>query len=294
MTNKKNRRKQFGGIIPAFPAVAGFAVFYFIPFIIMVWYSLSLGIGKRKFVGFHNFTELFRNEMFWLAVKNTCRFQGISVSVILIVSFLVAWMLCGVVKESSTFKMIYLYPLMVPIASVVLIVQFLWGETGIVSQLVERMGGEPVKWLYSSHTFWLLCILYWWKFTGYHILIFFARLQMIPREYFESARMDGAGKGMMLRYIVLPVMAPVFLFNFLLAVMNGFKCYREAFLLGGNYPHESIYLLQHFMNNSFDSLNYQKISTASVALISVILICVGVFYLLYRQGRRIGYGRKKI
>lgn len=290
---RKTWEKRYAGLLPAAPALAGFAVFYFVPFLIMVWYSLSFGMGKRTFVGLANFRELFENEMFLLAVRNTCRFLAVGVSVILVLSFLLAWLLSRLVRGEHTFKMIYLYPMVVPIASVVLIVQFLWGDTGIANRVLELMGKESADWLHSSRTFWVLCILYWWKFTGYHVLIFFARLQMLPKEYFESARLDGAGTGKILRYVTLPLMAPVFLFNLLLAVMNAFKCYREAFLLGGNYPHDSIYLLQHFMNNSFESLNYQKISAASVTLMAGILLLVLAGGLLYTLTRRGKHGRTK-
>ena len=64
-------RKRNNGFLLAFPALAGFLVFYFVPFLITVWYSVSFGIGKREFVGLDNFKSLFENEMFLLAVKNT-------------------------------------------------------------------------------------------------------------------------------------------------------------------------------------------------------------------------------
>ena len=114
------------------------------------------------------------------------------------------------------------------------------------------------------------------------MVIFFARLQMIPKPYYESARLEGAGQWKILRYITIPSMIPVFLFNLLLGVMNAFKCYREAFLLGGNYPDSSIYLLQHFMNNNFASLNYQKISAASVVLMAGIFLIVVCGFGIYR------------
>ena len=76
-----------------------------------------------------------------------------------------------------------------------------------------------------------------------------------------------------------------------LSVMNGFKCYREAFLLGGNYPDDSIYLLQHFMNNNFQNLNYQKISAAAVSIVAALLVPAVVGYVLYlivRRGKKYG------
>lgn len=69
------------------------------------------------------------------------------------------------------------------------------------------------------------------------------------------------------------------------------KCYREAFLLGGNYPDNSIYLLQHFMNNNFQNLNYQKISAAAVSIVAALLLAAGVVYVLYlimRRGKKYG------
>lgn len=281
-------KKKEKGFLLALPAMMGFAVFYFAPFLITIWYSVSFGIGKRVFVGIENYKELFENEMFLLAVRNSCRFLIVSVPVILILSFAVAYFLSQMSKKVKIFEIIYFYPMVVPIASVVLIVRFLWNDTGIVNQLIQFIGGQGKDWLHSSSAFWILCILYWWKFTGYHVVIFFARLQMIPKAYYESARLEGAGQWKILRYITIPIMIPVFLFNLLLGVMNAFKCYREAFLLGGNYPDSSIYLLQHFMNNNFASLNYQKISAASVVLMAGILLIVVCGFGICRIVRRRG------
>lgn len=280
-------KRRGKGFLLALPSVMGFSVFYFVPFLITIWYSVSFGIGKRVFVGIENYKELFENEMFLLAVKNTFRFLALSVPVILILSFAVAYFLSCISKKVKKFEMIYFYPMVVPIASVVLIVRFLWDDTGIVNQLMQFMGDQGKDWLHSSSAFWILCMLYWWKFMGYHVVIFFARLQMIPKPYYESACLEGAGQWKILRYITMPMMIPVFLFNILLAVMNAFKCYREAFLLGGNYPDSSIYLLQHFMNNNFASLNYQKISAASVVLMAgilmIVLIGAGIYKIVRRQ-----------
>ena len=110
---------------------------------------------------------------------------------------------------------------------------------------------------------------------------------MIPREYYEYATMFGAGKWQSFWHTTWPMLIPTFGFTIVLSVMNGFKCYREAFLLGGNYPDDSIYLLQHFMNNNFQSLNYQKISSAAVSIVVALLLAVGnqplMLYLMVRK-----------
>lgn len=282
-------RKRNSGFLLAFPALAGFLVFYFVPFLITVWYSVSFGIGKREFVGFDNFRDLFANEMFLLAVKNTLRYMIVTVPVTLLGAMILAAVLQNAAKGVRFFQLSFLYPMILPIASVVLGVQFLWGEAGIWNRVVELFGGEARNWMHSPAAFWVLCILYCWRFTGYYVLIYFARLQMIPKEYYEYATLFGAGKLQSFRHVTWPMLIPTFIFTIILSVMNAFKCYREAFLLGGNYPDDSIYLLQHFMNNNFQNLNYQKISSAAVSIVAALLLTAGiglVLYLIVRRGKR--------
>lgn len=284
-------RKRNSGFLLALPALAGFLVFYFVPFLITGWYSVSFGIGKREFVGMANFQDLFENEMFLLAVKNTLRYMIVTVPVTLLGAMVLSVLLQNTVRGVRFFQLSFLYPMILPIASVVLGVQFLWGEFGIWNKVIEMFGGEAKDWLNSSAAFWVLCILYCWRFIGYYVLIYFARLQMIPKEYYEYAMLFGAGKFQSFRHITWPMLIPNFMFTIVLSVMNAFKCYREAFLLGGNYPDNSIYLLQHFMNNNFQNLNYQKISAAAVSIVAALLLAAGVVYVLYlimRRGKKYG------
>lgn len=279
-------KKKNNGLLLALPALAGFMGFYFIPFLITVWYSLSFGIGRREFVGLDNFRELFQNGMFRLAIWNTCKYILVTIPVTLGIAIFLAVLLQTTIRGVKFFQLSFLYPLILPIASVVLAIQFLWGDNGIWNRLLEMLGKNRVEWLDSSWVFWILCLLYVWRFTGYYILIYLARIQMIPKEYYEYASLFGASKGAKFRYITWPILLPTFLFTIVLAVMNAFKCYREAFLLGGNYPNESIYLLQHFMNNNFQNMNYQKISAAAVSIVVGLLIVIALCYAGYAWIRR--------
>lgn len=279
-------KRKNNGLLLALPALAGFMGFYFIPFLITVWYSLSFGIGRREFVGLDNFRELFQNEMFRLAIWNTCKYILVTIPVTLGIAIFLAVLLQTTIRGVKFFQLSFLYPLILPIASVVLAIQFLWGDNGIWNRLLEMLGKNRVEWLDSSWVFWILCLLYVWRFTGYYILIYLARIQMIPKEYYEYASLFGASKGAKFRYITWPILLPTFLFTIVLAVINAFKCYREAFLLGGNYPNESIYLLQHFMNNNFQNMNYQKISAAAVSIVVGLLIVIALCYAGYAWIRR--------
>lgn len=284
-------KKKNNGLLLALPQLLGFLIFYFIPFLITVWYSVSFGIGKREFVGLENFKELFQNKMFLLAVTNTCKYMLVTVPLTLMGALFLAALLQNTLKGVRFFQLTFLYPLILPIASVVLGVQFLWGNHGMWNQILEALGKKGADWLNTSAAFWVLCILYFWRFAGYYILIYLARMQMIPKEYYEYASLFGENERATFWHITWPTLIPTFLFTLVLSVMNAFKCYREAFLLGGNHPDNSIYLLQHFMNNNFQTLNYQKISAAAVSIVAALLLAAGIaygVYLIIRRGKTHG------
>ena len=91
-------KKKNNGLLLALPQLLGFLVFYFVPFLITVWYSVSFGIGKREFVGLDNFRELFQNKMFLLAVTNMCKYMMITVPVTLAGALFLAALLQNTLK----------------------------------------------------------------------------------------------------------------------------------------------------------------------------------------------------
>ena len=229
--------------------------------------------------------------MFLLAVKNTCRYMLVTVPVTLGAAVGLSVVLRHVARGVTFLRLSFLYPMIMPIASIVLAVQFFCGDSGFLNRVLTLTGMQGADWLHTSAAFWILCVLYFWRFIGYYVLIYFAKLQMIPGEYYEYAALYGAGEWQKFRFITWPLLIPAVLFTLVLSVMNAFRCYREAFLLGGNYPDDSIYLLQHFMNNNIRNLNYQKISAAAVSIVVMLLLVSAAGYAVYRLvKRRRAYG----
>lgn len=112
---------------------------------------------------------------------------------------------------------------------------------------------------------------------------------MIPKEYEEMSRLDGTGKWQNFRYITLPLLKPMLFFTLLISVLNSFKCFREAFLIGGEYPHSSIYMIQHCINNNFANLNYTRISVISVVIFGTIFLVAGGIWAVMQQENRRGH-----
>lgn len=128
----------------------------------------------------------------------------------------------------------------------------------------------------SDAAFIVLVISYLWKNIGYDMILWMAGLAGIPNEIYEAARVDGAGEWRCFLSITLPNLMPSLYTITVLSFLNSFKVFREAWLVAGDYPHQSMYLLQHLYNNWFRELSFDKISAAAVinALVVFVLILV--------------------
>ena len=107
----------------------------------------------------------------------------------------------------------------------------------------------------TEAAFWVLVFTYVWKNAGYDMILWLAGLDGISADLYEAASVDGANAWQKFFYITLPNLLPTLTLVSVLSLLNSFKAFREAFLVGGNYPHESMYLLQHLFNNWFLSLD---------------------------------------
>jgi multiple sugar transport system permease protein len=159
-------------------------------------------------------------------------------------------------------------------------------EYGVINSFLETIGFETRgSWLFSKNAFLVLVFIYVWKNCGYNVVLFLAGFNYIPKEIYEDARVNGATSFQVMRYVTIPMMRNSFFFVFVISIVNIFKSFREAYLIGGSLPHESIYMVQHFMTNNFANLNYQRLTIASLSVFSVIFLIV---YLLYRRWRKEG------
>ena len=261
------------------PSLIGVGVFFIVPFGVVVYYSMIDGVGSRNFVFLENFIKLFNNSAFIMAAKNTLQFSAIAVPLAVILAIVLALMLECRIPMKSQFRTFFLSPMMVPVASVVLIWQVLFNYNGTINEFLALFDIAKIDWLQSDHCQAVVIILFLWKNLGYNMILFMAGLANIPKELLEVADVEGASEWYKFFAIKLRYLSPTVLFVTILSLINSFKVFREVYLLTGDYPYEKLYLLQHFMNNTFKSLDSQKLSAAAVvmALVMVVLIAL-LFY----------------
>ena len=270
-------KRTWKGYLFAGPLLLGFLLFYVLPFGQVVWDSLSQGTGKSQlFVGLENYSRMFQNDMFRMAFGNTLGFLGIGLPVILLVSYGLALFLKRQARRFQLLRTVFLLPYVMPVAGTVLLIDLLFAERGLVNQLLLALGLPLADWLQSPAAFWVMLLLYLWKSAGYAVVLLLSGLLTIPAEHYQVAKVEGASAAQAFRFVTMPQMWYSLFLALVFSLINAFQCFREMFLVGGEHPYESVYMLQHFLNNSFESLNYQRLSVASVLLFLVIALGLGL------------------
>ena len=272
---KKDFARSIGFLAPS---VLGVMTFFIVPFGVVVYYSVIDGVSSAKFVFLDNFIKLFQNSAFLLAAKNTLSFSVIAVPLAVVLALALALMLESRIPMKSEFRTFFLSPMMVPVASVVLIWQVLFNYNGTVNVFLMLFGADKIDWLLSDHAQFVVILLFLWKNLGYNMILFMASLANIPKELLEVADVEGAGELYKFFAIKLRYLSPTVLFVTILSLINSFKVFREVYLLTGDYPYETLYMLQHFMNNTFRSLDYQKLSAAAVVMAIVMVIIIAILF----------------
>lgn len=259
------------------PMLAGFLLFYVVPFGQVMWDSLSQGTGKSQlFVGFYNYQRMFQNKMFLTAFGNTLKFLGLGLPLVLLLAYGLSLFLKSRARRSPVLRGVFLLPYVMPVAGTVLLINLLFAERGLVNRLLLALGLPLADWLQSPAAFWVMLLLYLWKSAGYAVVLLLSGLLTIPAEHYQVAQVEGASAAQAFRFVTMPQMWYSLFLALVFSLINAFQCFREMFLVGGEHPHESVYMLQHFLNNSFESLNYQRLSVASVLLFLVIALGLGL------------------
>ena len=276
---KRTFREHISSLVFLAPSLIGVLVFFVVPFGVVGYYSVVDNPITRQFVGLDNFKRILGNAAFRIAAKNTGTFSLIAVPAAVILSLLLAMMLECKIPFKSQLRSFFLSPLMVPIASVVLIWQVLFHDNGVINQLLGNLGVQGVDWLKSDQAQIVIVILFLWKNLGYNMILFMAALGNIPQDIIEVARLESANSFQIFFRIKLRYLSPTILFVTIMSLINSFKVFREIYLLTGKYPFSSIYMLQHFMNNTFLSLDYQKLSAAAIIMSLVMVVIIGILFI---------------
>ena len=273
-----NERKSLMSWLFLAPSLLGVMLFFVAPFGVVIYYSLINNPIQKNFVGFANYINVWNNGAFKMAGINTFKFSLVAVPLAVLLSLFLAAVMESRIPFKSYFRSFFLSPLMVPTASVVLIWQVMFHYNGIINNFTAVFGADKIDWLKSDKAQVVIIALFLWKNLGYNMILFMSALASIPKELLEVAALENASKYQIFWYIKVRYMSSSILFVTIMSLINSFKVFREVYLMTGDYPVDSLYMLQHFMNNTFASLDYQKLSAAAIIMFIVV---TGLVYIMY-------------
>jgi multiple sugar transport system permease protein len=241
----------------AAPALVVILVFFAVP--VVMGLSLSLtdfdlyalaDLSTLRFVGLDNYARLLRTPLFWQALGNTLYFVAIGVPVSIGLSLGAALLLnARVAKWQPLFRTALFAPVVTTVVAVAVIWRYLLHTRyGLVNQALAGIGIDPIDWLGDPHWSMPSIILFAaWKNFGYNMIILLAALQAVPREIYESARVDGAGPMRQFTDLTFPLLTPTLVMVGIMTLAGYFQLFAEPYVMTQGGPLRSTVSVLYFM-----------------------------------------------
>lgn len=265
------------------PWIIGFLVFQAYPFLASAVYSFTdLSMLKEyKFIGLKNYQQIFtRDQNFVQSMKVTVIYVLVSVPLKLAFALFIAMLLNMKVKGIGIFKTLYYLPsILGGSVGIAILWRFLFNKSGFVNLLFSKIGLPAVDWLGSPKVSLLtISLLAVWQF-GSSMILFLAALKQIPRDLYEAAQVDGAGRVRIFFTITLPMITPIVLFNIVMQMINAFQEFSAPFLITKGGPLKATYLYGLMLyDTAFTYLKMGYASALSWIMFIIIMILTALIF----------------
>ena len=254
--------------------VLGFFCFYVLPFLFSLAYALVDNPISKQFVGLQNFVAVFQNKYFRLGLRNTLLFMLAGIPLNLALSLAAALVVNRMKRFRNALCLVFLIPLVIPSATTA----FFWTNLFAVNGPVNRLLGGSTNWLESPYGMLVILLIFLWKNIGFNMVLFISGLGDIPPEYYEVAQISGAKPWQAFTRITLVYLTPTFFLTFIMSFVNSFRVFKEIYIITGDVPPTGLYVMQHYLNSTFMTLNYQKMVSAVYILTIGIILLIGVVF----------------
>ena len=283
------RTKNFLPWLFMSPWLIGLVVFSLFPILATFYYSFTQYnfFNPPHWVGLSNFSKLFQDNLFWKSLRNTVLLTSLGVPLSLFFSILVAILLNQAFKGVGFLRALFYLPSAIPpVAAAVTWAWVLNPRYGILNNFLRLVGIQGPNWFYDPN--WskpgLILLMIWC--SGYSIMIYLAGLQDIPQTLYEAAQLDGASRLQLFRYITIPMLEPVTLFNLIVGLLGGLQYFTQAYVisapgtlgpvLNGAPEGSMLFYAMYLYVQAFKNLNMGSASAMAwiLFLISAVLIAI--------------------
>lgn len=281
---RKPRKTTLQAYLFLAPALLLLAIFSFWPvgfgsFLAFTRYNL---IDAPQWVGLDNFRELFGDELFLSALKNSALYLLV-VPVIQLLAMLLAVLVNNSLPGIKLFRAAYYLPVVTSVSVIGIIWNFMYTEDGVLNAALRwlHLVNDPVGWLTDDHiALFAVMFITVWRGIGWYMVLYLAGLQAIPADVYEAAQLDGAGRWQRFWRITVPLLAPTILLCSVMSVLAAVKAFEEVQILTKGGPMQSTYTaLFYAYEFGIKSLNFGRALAASLVMSA---FCIALAWLNFR------------
>lgn len=275
-------------ILPSFILFVGLLLYPLGYGIYISFFSKHLLSKDLAFIGLENYIWLFKNPEFWQALWHSVLWAGSTVSLQIILGTAIALLLHQSYKGRSVARGLVLFPYMIPIVSVVLIWMLMYSALyGVINHLLLKLGliESPIAWLSSAKSAMISVVLVGlWKFFPFVVITILARLQIIPLDLYEAAKIDGATAWDQFWDITLPQLRDILFIVVLLRTIWMFNNFDVIFLLTGGGPLRATMTLPVMVyEQAFENYMMGRGSTVAVLMLILLIIIMTIYFKAFKQ-----------
>jgi multiple sugar transport system permease protein len=287
-TTNAQARRQRAGLLFVLPSVAFVGLFFIVPLLITAFMSLHNWplLGDRHFIGLGNYHALISDTMFWNSLIFTVKYTVVITPIIVVVAFGLALLVRQHIPGVALFRTAYFLPVVIGLSTASIMWIYMFNDqSGVFDGILQGLGliKAPIEWLGDPNGA-LLSVIFMvvWKAVGSTMLFFVIGLQAIPDDLYEAARMDGAGRWALTRYITLPLLRRIFALALVLSVIGSFLAFDQFYIITQGGPQNSTITIVYWIYNT--SFTYFKLGYGAalslVLLVILVAISVVQLYLL--------------
>ena len=273
------------------PIVLFIIIMVAFPLVYTVYLSFTdwnMGVTAPEFLGLENYVDVLTDPQFWSDTGNTLYLAFGSVAIELVLGTCIAIVLNRPFRGKDVVKTLFLLPMVATPIAVGMVWQLIYEPTlGVANHFLKFLGLEPVMWLIDSNTVLnSLMIIEIWEWTPMVMLIVLAGLAGLPREVYESAQLDGAGKFQLFRKITLPLLRPTLIVTALLRLIDALKTFDIIYATTQGGPLQASETVNLFAYKSiFSYFKMGRGAALIICFLAEIGLCCALFIILRKKTR---------
>ena len=264
------------------PWVIGFILFTGGPILASLILSFTHWdiVNPPQWAGLENYQDMLQDDLFFQSLKVTTIYAVVAVPLQIIVGLLIAILLNTKIRLIGLYRTLFYLPAILPIVSVAVMWRWILSrDWGLINWFLSLLGVQGPGWL--SEPEWVLpalILMSLWG-VGAGMLIYLAGLQGIPTDLYEAAKVDGAGMWALFRYVTLPMISPVILFQLVVGLIGAFQVFSQPFIMTQGGPQNaSLFYLLHLFRNAFEFFRMGYASALSWILFIYIAILTAIIF----------------